>query len=163
VDPKPSGPAERAGRLTDAAHYGVTLRLAAGSKAHIACLPEIAAERNVTLEERHLFRGDKIVAAASEEEIYEALGMQRHQNLAKAGRIAGARSCKLPRLVTDSHIKGILQAHTDRSDGVDTLETMAKAMLARGSEYFGVAHHSKSAHYAGGLGAEEVAEQQAER
>jgi DNA polymerase (family X) len=66
----------------------------------------------------------------------------------------------LPRLVTHAHIKGILQAHTDRSDGPDTLETMAKAMLGRGSEYFGVADHSKSAHYAGGLGAEEVAEQQ---
>jgi DNA polymerase (family X) len=39
---------------------------------------------------------------------------------------------------------------------------MAEAMLTRGSEYFGVADHSKSAHYAGGLGAEEVAEQQAE-
>jgi hypothetical protein len=35
-------------------------------------------------------------------------------------------------------------------------------MLARGSDYFGVADHPKSAHYAGGLGAEKVAEQQAE-
>jgi DNA polymerase (family X) len=32
----------------------------------------------------------------------------------------------------------------------------------RGYQYFGVADHSKSAHYAGGLSAEEVAEQQAE-
>jgi hypothetical protein len=31
-------------------------------------------------------------------------------------------------------------------------------MLARGPDYFGVADHSKSAHYAGGLGAEKVAE-----
>jgi histidinol phosphatase-like PHP family hydrolase len=42
-----------------------------------------------------------------------------------------------------------LHAHTDRSDGLDTLETMAEA-LSRGYQYFGVADHSKSAHYAGG-------------
>jgi DNA polymerase (family 10) len=39
---------------------------------------------------------------------------------------------------------------------------MAEATLSRGYEYFGVTDHSKSAHYAGGLSHEEVAEQQAE-
>jgi DNA polymerase (family X) len=39
---------------------------------------------------------------------------------------------------------------------------MAAATLNRGVEYFGVADHSKSAHYAGGLSAAEVAEQRAE-
>jgi DNA polymerase (family 10) len=61
----------------------------------------------------------------------------------------------LPKLVTDDDIAGILHAHTDRSDGVDKLETMAEATLSRGYEYFGVADHSKSAHYAGGLTMEE--------
>jgi hypothetical protein len=60
-------------------------------------------------------------------------------------------------------IKGlILHAHTDRSGGVDTLETMAESTLTRGCQYFGVADHSRSAHYAGGLNEDEVAEQQAE-
>ena len=76
--------------------------------------------------------------------------------------IARALAGTLPELVIDADIRGILHAHTDRSDGVDTLETMAEATLARGYEYFGVADHSKSAHYAGGLNAAEVAEQQAE-
>jgi histidinol phosphatase-like PHP family hydrolase len=56
----------------------------------------------------------------------------------------------------------VLHAHTDRSDGLDTLEAMAEATLSRGYEYFGVTDHSRSAHYAGGLSPEEVAEQQAE-
>jgi DNA polymerase (family 10) len=76
--------------------------------------------------------------------------------------IERALAGRLPKLVTDSDIAGILHAHTDRSDGVDTLETMADATLGRGYQYFGVADHSKSAHYAGGLSAEEIAEQQAE-
>jgi DNA polymerase (family 10) len=64
--------------------------------------------------------------------------------------------------VTDADIAGILHAHTDRSDGLDTLETMAEATVSRGYEYFGVTDHSTSAHYAGGLSPDEVAEQQAE-
>ena len=76
--------------------------------------------------------------------------------------IAQALAGTLPELVTDDDIAGILHAHTDRSDGLDRLETMAEATLSRGYEYFGVADHSRSAHYAGGLSPEEVAEQQAE-
>jgi hypothetical protein len=47
--------------------YGVALPLATGSKAHIAGLPEIAAKRDMTVVERGLCRGGKIVAAASED------------------------------------------------------------------------------------------------
>src|SRR5207248_3319422 len=47
----------------------------------------------------------------------------------------------------------------DLSDGVDTLEVMAEATRKRGYQYFGVADHSKSAHYAGGLSVEEVSQQ----
>lgn len=39
---------------------------------------------------------------------------------------------------------------------------MAKATRQRGLEYFGVADHSKSAHYAGGLSVEEIAQQHRE-
>jgi len=64
--------------------------------------------------------------------------------------------------VTDADIRGILHAHTDRSDGVDTLEVMAEATRAHGYQYFGVADHSQSAHYAGGLSLDEIARQHAE-
>jgi DNA polymerase (family 10) len=153
-----------AAHLTDAAHYGITLLLATGSKAHLAGLRKLAAKRSMTLEEKGLCRGGKIIATASEEDIYKALGMQPVPPELREGRdeIARALAGTLPELVIDADIRGILHAHTDRSDGVDTLETMAEATLARGYKYFGVADHSKSAHYAGGLSAEEVAEQQAE-
>jgi DNA polymerase (family X) len=116
------------------------------------------------LDQKGLRRGGKVVAAATEEAIYRALGMQTVPPELREGRdeIARALAGTLPELVTDFDIAGILHAHTDRSDGVDPLETMAEATLSRGYQYFGVADHSKSAHYAGGLSAEEVAEQQAE-
>jgi DNA polymerase (family X) len=56
----------------------------------------------------------------------------------------------------------VLHAHTDLSDGVDTLEVMAEATRSRGYQYFGVADHSRSAHYAGGLSIDEIAAQHAE-
>jgi DNA polymerase (family X) len=150
--------------LTDAAHYGITLLLATGSDAHIAGLRALAAERKLILDEKGLRRGGKVVAAATEEAIFKALGMETVPPELREGRdeIARALAGTLPELVTDSDLAGILHAHTDRSDGMDTLETMAEATRSRGYQYFGVADHSKSAHYAGGLSVEEIAEQQAE-
>ena len=150
--------------LTDAAHCGITLLLATGSGPHLASLRALAAERNMSLDENGLRRGGKLIAAASEDSIYKALGMQPVPPELREGRdeVARALAGTLPELVTDEDIAGILHAHTDRSDGLDTLETMAEATLSRGYEYFGVADHSRSAHYAGGLSPEEVAEQQAE-
>ena len=118
----------------------------------------------MTLDENGLRRGGKLVAAASEDSIYKALGMQPVPPELREGRdeVARALAGSLPELVTGADIAGILHAHTDRSDGLDTLETMAEATLNRGYQYFGVADHSRSAHYAGGLSQEEVAEQQAE-
>jgi DNA polymerase (family 10) len=129
------------------------LLLDTGSEAHLAGLRAVAAERKMTLDEKGLRRGTKIIAAATEEEIYKALGMQFIAPELREGRgeIARALAGKLPELVTDDDISGILHAHTGRSDGVDSLETMANATIRRGYGYFGVADHSKSAHCAGGL------------
>jgi DNA polymerase (family 10) len=170
VEKLPGGPkaitagGQLTAHLTDAAHYGVTLLLATGSDAHVAGLRAVAGERNMILDERGLRRGRKVVAAATEEAIYQALGMQTVPTELREGRdeIARALAKALPELVTDSDISGILHAHTDRSDGVDSLETMAEATRHRGYQYFGVCDHSKSAHYAGGLSVEEIAEQRAE-
>ena len=56
----------------------------------------------------------------------------------------------------------MLHAHTTASDGVDTLEAMAEASIARGYQYIGITDHSKTAHYAGGLTVEEIEQQHAE-
>jgi DNA polymerase (family X) len=75
-------------------------------------------------------------------------------------KLAAKRS--LPELVGDEDLHGILHSHTTASDGTETLEIMAEATRKRGFEYFGVADHSISAHYAGGLSLDEIAEQHRE-
>ena len=110
-----------------------------------------------------LHKGRRVIAA-KEEDIYRALGLPFIEPELREGHgeIERALKGKLPRLVTDKDLRGILHCHTDASDGTETLETMAKATRQRGFEYFGVADHSKSAHYAGGLSVERIEEQHRE-
>ena len=150
--------------LTDTFHYGITLLRATGSKAHLDQLSSLANKKGMVLAEDGLRRGAKIIARKTEEDIYSALGLLCIEPELREGQdeIALALARKLPRLVTDKDLCGILHAHTDMSDGVDTLEMMVEATRARGYQYFGVADHSKSAHYAGGLSIEEIEQQHAE-
>jgi DNA polymerase (family 10) len=150
--------------VTDTRRAGATLLLATGSEKHIEQLRKLAAEREMTLDEEGLRTGKKVIASRTEEDIYRALDLPFIEPELREGghEIELAKNGRLPRLVTDADIHGILHAHTDRSDGVDTLEVMAAATRAHGYQYFGVADHSQSAHYAGGLSLDEIAEQHAE-
>jgi DNA polymerase (family 10) len=144
--------------FTDRKHYGATLLAATGSEGHLTALRELAKGKGLRLDERGLWRGRKVVASQSEEEIYAALGLPFIEPELREGRdeIARAVNGKPPPLVRDADLHGILHAHTDLSDGVDTLAAMAQATRKRGYQYFGVADHSKSAHYAGGLSVAEI-------
>ena len=75
--------------------------------------------------------------------------------------MALARARRLPELIKQNDLHGLLHCHTDFSDGGNTLEEMAEATRKRGYHYFGVADHSRSAGYAGGLSIDEVQEQHA--
>lgn len=149
--------------IADGKHFGATLLHATGSAAHLEGLRELAEKKGMSLEEDGLHRG-RAVIAAKEEDIYRALGLPFIEPELREGRGEIERALKetLPRLVTDTDLRGILHCHTDASDGTETLETMAKATRDRGFEYFGVADHSKSAHYAGGLSVGQIEEQQRE-
>ncbi len=150
-------------RLSDHKHFGATLLFATGSTVHIEQLQALAAEKGMRLEADGLHKGRTLIAG-DEAEIYRALGLPFIDPELREGKgeIEIALKGKLPKLVTDQDLRGILHCHTEASDGTETLETMAKAARQRGFDYFGVADHSKSAHYAGGLSVEEIAQQHQE-
>src|SRR4029077_62451 len=76
-----------------------------------------------------------------------------------SGEIDAAERGELPELVTLEDLTGTFHCHTDWSDGGNTLEEMAQAARDAGFHYLGIADHSKSAGYAGGLTVERVHEQ----
>ncbi|WP_035709141.1 DNA polymerase/3'-5' exonuclease PolX [Bradyrhizobium genomosp. I (2014)] len=150
-------------QVSDRKHFGAALLFATGSAGHIEQLQALAAETGMRLGADGLHKGRTLIAG-EEAEIYSALGLPFIDPELREGRgeVELGLKGKLPKLVTDQDLRGILHCHTDASDGTETLETMAKATRQRGFEYFGVADHSKSAHYAGGLSVEEIAQQHRE-
>jgi DNA polymerase (family 10) len=59
-------------------------------------------------------------------------------------------------LIENSDLKGCLHNHSTYSDGLNSIEEMAKACVDLGLTYFGLCDHSQSAVYANGLKPETV-------
>jgi DNA polymerase (family 10) len=144
--------------LADHQRYGPRLLFATGSEDHWRQLQAFAAERGFTIDENGLRRGRRLVPCADEAAVYAVLGLPFVEPELREGlgEIALAASGRLPKLVTDTDIRGLLHCHTDFSDGANTLEEMAEATRERGYQYLGIADHSQSARYAGGLTVEKV-------
>jgi DNA polymerase (family 10) len=142
-------------RLLPTASYGAALQYFTGSKAHNVSLRQRALKMGYTLSEWALARLDdeSVVAAATEEEIYAALGMdwmppEMRENL---GEIEAAARHELPRLIERGDIKGDLHMHTTASDGHNSILEMAEAALAVGYQYIAITDHSKILAMTGGL------------
>jgi DNA polymerase (family X) len=96
----------------------------------------------------------------SEEEIFAALQLPFIEPPVreKANVLTTAKNNPVT-LITAADIKGIIHSHSQWSDGVQTIEDMAKACIDKGYEYLVISDHSKSAAYANGLTEERIREQ----
>jgi DNA polymerase (family X) len=142
-------------RLLPSASYGAALQYFTGSKAHNVSLRQRALKMGYTLSEWALARLDdeSTVAAATEEEIYAALGMdwmppELRENL---GEIEAAARHALPRLIEKADIRGDVHMHTNATDGHNTIREMAEAALACGYQYIAITDHSKNLAMTSGL------------
>jgi DNA polymerase (family 10) len=142
-------------RLLPRASYGAALQYFTGSKHHNVTLRQRAIKRGLTLSEYALLRleDNTIVAAATEEEIYRALGLdyippELREN---CGEIQAAAAHTLPALITRADIRGDLHMHTEATDGRDTIRQMAEAALQRGLSYIAITDHSKNLAMTNGL------------
>jgi len=135
-----------------------------GSKEHNTELRARAKKMRYKLNEYGLFEGEKLIPCEDEKEIYRKLGLDFiPPELREAqGEIEAAEKHELPDLIADSDIRGIFHVHTSASDGTVTAEEMARGAQALGFEYLGIADHSRSAAYAGGLSIDRVAAQSKE-
>jgi DNA polymerase (family X) len=101
---------------------------------------------------------------SSEEEVFGHLAIPPIVAEYREGykELAEAKENRLPSLVTNEDLKGILHNHSTYSDGTNTLEEMAMACKEMGYEYLGISDHSKTAFYANGLKEDRILEQHKE-
>src|SRR5690606_20105053 len=78
------------------------------------------------------------------------------------GEVELAKENKIPELLTDKDLKGILHNHSTYSDGKHSLRQMAEYCRELGYEYLGISDHSKTAFYAGGLTEDQILKQHLE-
>lgn len=69
---------------------------------------------------------------------------------------------ELNELIQPTDIRGIIHSHSTWSDGMETIEQMAKAARDKGFEYLVISDHSQAAYYANGLTPERIAAQHQE-
>jgi DNA polymerase (family 10) len=151
-------------RVVPPESYGSALLYFTGSKAHNIALRSLALRRGWKLNEYGLFSGARRIAGATEEEIYERLGLAfiPPELREDRGEIALAEAGKLPQLVALSDIRGDLHVHSTWTDGTTDIETMARAARALGREYIALTDHSRRIAMVHGLDATRLAQQAAE-
>ncbi|WP_230981495.1 helix-hairpin-helix domain-containing protein [Echinicola salinicaeni] len=100
----------------------------------------------------------------SEQEAYKEAGLAYISPELREGQfeIELAKDNKLPVLLEEKDLKGILHNHSTYSDGKHSLKEMAEYCKELGYEYLGISDHSRTASYAGGLSIEQVEKQQKE-
>jgi DNA polymerase (family X) len=142
-------------RLLPESSYGAALQYFTGSKMHNVSLRQRALKRGYTLSEYALARlnDGTVVAAASEEEIYQALDMdwippELREN---QGELEAASEHRLPRLIELQDVRGDVHMHTLATDGRNSILEMAEAALARGYAYIAITDHSKNLAMVNGL------------
>ncbi|MDD5145631.1 MAG: DNA polymerase/3'-5' exonuclease PolX [Candidatus Pacebacteria bacterium] len=125
--------------------YGAALQYFTGSKDHNIALRKIAIDKGLKLSEYGLFRGSKIIAGKTEEEIYKALGMvwMAPELRENQGEIEASIKNELPKIVGYKDVRGDLHSHSNWDGGTNTLEEMAKYAINMGYEYLGISDHTK--------------------
>jgi DNA polymerase (family 10) len=152
-------------RVVPHKYLGNLLQHFTGNKAHNVLLREYAKARGLKVSEYGIedVESGKVRAMKTEEEVYEALGMQYIPPELRVGldEIERARARSLPELISLDDIRGDLHAHTTWSDGSRSIEEMARAAAERKRTYLSISDHSPGRAVAHGLDEKRLAEQMA--
>lgn len=140
-------------RVVSDDEYGAALLYFTGDKQHNIELRKIAIEKGCKLSEYGLFKGQKRLAARTEQEVYGALGLAwlPPEIRTASGEIESAMEHRVPALIPYGSIKGDLQVQTSWTDGSASIEDMAHAAIKHGLSYIAITDHTKSLTVTGGL------------
>jgi DNA polymerase (family 10) len=148
-------------RGVEDSQYPFALHYFTGSKAHNIAVRRRALAQGLSLNEYALTGAKGPIPCRTEAELFAALGLAEipPELREDSGEIEAAEAGRLPALVAPGDLTGTFHCHTDWSDGAGSLAEMAEAARTRGMHYLGIADHSRSAAYAGGLSIERVQQQ----
>jgi DNA polymerase (family 10) len=140
-------------RVVEAGSFGAALLYFTGSKNFNIKLRQMAIKRGLKINEYGVFKKDRLVAGASEEEIFKLLrmGYVEPELREDTGEIELARQNKLPHLIEPKDIKGDLHVHSTWSDGENSIFELAEAAKRLGYSYIAVTDHSQGLKVAGGM------------
>lgn len=132
-------------RVVSDRSYGAALIYFTGSKAHNIALRSIALKRDLKFNEYGVFKGTRWLAGRTEADVYAKAGLAyiEPELRENSGELQAARDGTLPQVVLLADIKGDLHAHTNASDGEDSLERMAEAAQKLGYGYLAITDHTK--------------------
>ncbi len=147
--------------IVEPEYFAAALQYMTGSKEHNEELWELARQSGWYVTEYGVYPATGENPPDSEEELYSRLGMLYIPPELREGwgEIEAARKGVLPCLLDECDLKGDLHVHSQWSDGVNTLEDLAREARRRGYQYLAVTDHSKSLHVARGLIEDRVREQ----
>jgi DNA polymerase (family 10) len=135
-------------RIVPPENFGNLLQHFTGSGKHNEALRTEAVKRGFHVSEYGVIDDSTGTthACATEEEVYELLGMKYipPELRENRGELKAAREGTLPDLITRDDIRGELHCHTVASDGRHTIEQMAEAARELGHEYIAITDHSAS-------------------
>ena len=140
-------------RVVPTRSFGAALLYFTGSKAHNIRLRGIANDRGWKLNEYGLFSGTRRIAGATEQEVYDKLGLAyiAPELREDRGEVALAQKKMLPKLIELSEIRGDLHVHSDWTDGTASIEEMVRAAKAKGYAYVAITDHSRHVTVAHGM------------
>jgi len=151
-------------RIVKPDSFGAALVYFTGSKTHNIHLRQLAIKKKLKINEYGVFSGIKKIAGKTEEEVYKTVGLESIEPELRedAGEIEAAKNNKLPELVSLDDIKGDVHVHSKWSDGVHSIEEIARACRQIGYKYVAITDHSQSLKIAGGLSEKELAKKNKE-
>ncbi len=152
-------------RVVPKESFGAALLYFTGSKDHNIALREIAIKKGFKLNEYGLFKGNKIIAGKTEEEVYKALGFSfiPPELREDSGEIEYFQEKgSAAKFIDYDDLKGDLQTQTNWTDGEDSIEDMAKAAIEKGLQYIVITDHTKSLAMTGGCDERKLSRQMKE-
>jgi DNA polymerase (family 10) len=148
------------------AAWGTHLVHFTGAKDHNIALRGMALDRGMSLSEKgwKVIETGELLLDAEEADVYERLGLPWIPPEIREGdgEIEAALAGTLPTLVAHGDVRGDTHVHSNWTDGVDTIEVMARAARDLGHDWMVLTDHSPSLGVARGLPPARVEEQRAE-